>query len=176
MIFQQFPSPIRQLYGAVVTERSLAARHAKLCKLGEGALAYMASMALSDYRNRRHADPDPKTESVLAGMKRISMGQYLQIFRVATDAIQPALFDYKLSRPDNCVAISRFCAAYAAIQEAIDLEAQNLRRIVLAAAGGTGRCSWLGFWEKLVEYRNRCRSPPGHLQLAGRPSGLLRDT
>ena len=131
VIFQQFPRPIRELYGAVVVERSLPARHAKLCKLGEGALAYMASMALSDYRNRRHTDPDPKTESVLAGMKRISMGQYLQIFRVATDAIQPALFDYKLSRPDNCVAMSRFAAAYSAIQEAIELEAQNLRRIVL---------------------------------------------
>ena len=108
MIFQQFPQPIRQLYSLVVTERSLPARHAKLCKLGEGALAYMASMALSDYRNRRHTDPDPKAESVLSGLKRISMGQYLQLFRVATDAIQPALFDYKLSRPDNCMAISRF--------------------------------------------------------------------
>ena len=130
LIFQQYPAPIRRLYATVVTERSPAARHAKLCKLGEGTLAYLASMALSDYRNRRHADPDPKVESVLAGMKRISMGQYLQIFRVATDAIQPALFDYKLSRPDSCPAISRFCAAYSAIEEAIELEAQNLRKIV----------------------------------------------
>lgn len=108
VIFQQFPNPIRRLYGAVVVERSPAARHAKLCKLAEGSLAYMASMALSDYRNRRHTDPDPKVESALAGMKRISMGQYLQIFRVATDAIQPALFDYKLSRPDSCAAMGRF--------------------------------------------------------------------
>ena len=38
VIFQQFPRPIRELYGAVVVERSLPARHAKLCKLGEGAL------------------------------------------------------------------------------------------------------------------------------------------
>ena len=160
VIFQQFPRPIRELYGAVVVERSLPARHAKLCKLGEGALAYMASMALSDYRNRRHTDPDPKTESVLAGMKRISMGQYLQIFRVATDAIQPALFDYKLSRPDNCVAMSRFAAAYAAIQEAIELEAQNLRRIVLQRVEAPSRCTWLGFWDRLVEYRNRAEAHP----------------
>ena len=160
MIFQQFPRPIRELYGAVVAERSLPARHAKLCKLGEGALAYMASMALSDYRNRRHTDPDPKTESVLAGMKRISMGQYLQIFRVATDAIQPALFDYKLSRPDNCVAMSRFAAAYSAVQEAIELEAQNLRRIVLQRVEAPSRCTWLGFWDRLVEYRNRAEAHP----------------
>jgi L-threonine kinase len=160
VIFQQFPRPIRELYGAVVVERSLPARHAKLCKLGEGALAYMASMALSDYRNRRHTDPDPKAESVLSGMKRISMGQYLQIFRVATDAIQPALFDYKLSRPDNCVAMSRFAAAYAAIQEAIELEAQNLRRIVLQRVEAPSRCTWLGFWDRVVEYRNRAEAHP----------------
>lgn len=160
VIFQQYPKPIRQLYGAVVVERSLAARHAKLCKLGEGALAHMASMALSDYRNRRHTDPDPKVESVLDKMKRISMGQYLQVFRVATDAIQPALFDYKLSRPENCVAISRFSSAYAAIEEAIELEAQNLRRIVSQRVESPSRCTWLTFWEKLVEYRNRAEAHP----------------
>ena len=160
MIFQQFPPAIRQLYTLVVTERSLPSRHAKLCKLGEGALAYMASLALSDYRNRRHTDPDPKVESVLSGLKRISMGQYLQIFRVATDAIQPALFDYKLSRPDNCMAISLFCAAYSAVQEAIDLEAQNLRRIVLQKLESPAKCTWLGFWDKLVEYRNRAEAHP----------------
>lgn len=160
MIFQQFPQPIRQLYGLVVTDRSLPARHAKLCKLGEGALAYMASMALSDYRNRRHTDPDPKTESVLSGLRRISMGQYLQLFRVATDAIQPALFDYKLSRPDNCIAISRFCAAYSAVQEAIDLQAQNLHKIVLQRLESPAKGTWLGFWDKLVEYRNRAEAHP----------------
>jgi L-threonine kinase len=159
-MFQQYPAPIRQLYAAAVVERSPAARHAKLCKLGEAALAYMASMALSDYRNRRHSDPDPKTESLLAGMKRISMGQYLQVFRVATDAIQPALFDYKLSRPDNCIAISRFSAAYAAIQDTIELEAQNLRRIVLQRLEAPARCRWLAFWERLVEYRNRAEAHP----------------
>ena len=160
LIFQQYPAPIRRLYATVVTERSPAARHAKLCKLGEGALAYLASMALSDYRNRRHADPDPKVESVLAGMKRISMGQYLQIFRVATDSIQPALFDYKLSRPDSCPAISRFCAAYSAIEEAIELEAQNLRKIVAQRLEAPRRCAWLAFWERLVEYRNRSEAHP----------------
>jgi L-threonine kinase len=160
LIFQQYPRPIRQLYSVVVTERSLPARHAKLCKLAEGTLAYMASMALSDYRNRRHTDPDPKAESVLAGLKRISMGQYLQIFRVATDAIQPALFDYKLSRPENCAAISRFCAAYAAVQEAIELEAQNIRKIVMQRLEKPPRSTWLGFWDKLVEYRNRAEAHP----------------
>ena len=159
-IFQQFPKPIRQLYAAVVIERSPAARHAKLCKLGEGALAYMASMALSDYRNRRHTDPDPKVESVLAGMKRISMGQYLQIFRISTDAIQPALFDYKLSRPDNCIAASRFSSAYAAIQDAIELEARNLQKIVSQRLQAPHRCTWLSFWERLTEYRNRSEAHP----------------
>lgn len=160
LIFQQYPSPIRRLYATVVTERSPAARHAKVCKLGEGALAYLASMALSDYRNRRHADPDPRVESVLAGMKRISMGQYLQIFRVATDAIQPALFDYKLSRPDSCPAISRFCAAYSAVEEAIELEAHNLRKMVAQRLEAPRRCTWLTFWERLVEYRNRSEAHP----------------
>lgn len=160
MIFQQYPGPIRQLYASVVTERSPAARHAKLCKLGEGALAYMASMALSDYRNRRHADPDPKVESVLAGMKRISMGQYLQLFRVGTDAIQPALFDYKLSRSDSFPAISRFSSACSAIEEAIELEAQNLRRIVSQRLESPRRCTWLAFWERLTEYRNRSEAHP----------------
>jgi L-threonine kinase len=160
VIFQQYPAPIRQAYAAAVVERSPASRHAKLCKLGEAALSYMASMALSDYRNRRHADPDPKVESLLAGMKRISMGQYLQVFRVCTDAIQPALFDYKLSRPETCVAISRFSAAFAAVQDAIDLEAQNLLRIVSQRLEGPARCSWLAFWEKLVEYRNRAEAHP----------------
>jgi L-threonine kinase len=160
LIFQQFPNPIRHLYATVVVERSPAARHAKLCKLGEGALAYMASMALSDYRNRRHTDPDPKVESVLAGMKRISMGQYLQIFRVATDTIQPALFDYKLSRPDSCVAAGRFSAAYAAIEDAIELEARNLQRIVSQRLESPRRCTWLSFWERLTEYRNRAEAHP----------------
>lgn len=160
LIFQQFPRPIRQLYAPVVIERSPAARHAKLCKLAEGALAYMASMALSDYRNRRHTDPAPKVESVLAGMKRISMGQYFQIFRVATDAIQPALFDYKLSRPDNCVAAGRFSAAYAGIEDAVELEARNLRRIVTERLESPRRCSWLAFWERLIEYRNRSEAHP----------------
>jgi len=160
VIFQQFPNPIRQLYAAAVVERSPASRHAKLCKLGEAALAYMASMAVSDYRNRRHMDPDPRTESLLAKMKRISMGQYLQIFRVATDAIQPALFDYKLSRPDNCLAIGRFFSAYSAVEDAIELEAQNLRRIVSQRLQAPVRSSWLAFWERLVEYRNRAEAHP----------------
>src|SRR5579863_1307632 len=121
LIFHQFPGPIRQAYATAVTERSPAARHAKLCKLGESALALIASMALSDYRNRRHSDPDPRTESVLAGLKRISMGQYLQIFRAATDAIQPALFDCKPSRPENCPAAGRFASAMVASEEAIEL-------------------------------------------------------
>jgi hypothetical protein len=145
VIFQQFPAPIRLPYAAAVVERSPAARHAKLCKLGEAALAYMASMALSDYRNRRHTDPDPKVEALLGKMKRISMGQYLQIFRVATDAIQPALFDYKLSRPENCVAISRFFSAYSAVEDAIELEAQNLRRIVSQRLEKPARANWLAF-------------------------------
>ncbi len=160
LIFQQFPDPIRQLYAEVVVERSPAARHARLCKLGEGALAYMASMALSDYRNRRHSDPDPKTESVLARMKRISMGQYLEIFRAATDAIQPALFDCKLSRPESCVAAGRFSAAFAAIEEAIELEAGNLRKLVTQRLDSPRRCSWLAFWERLIEYRNRAEGHP----------------
>jgi L-threonine kinase len=160
VIFQQFPNPIRSLYGTAVVERSQAARHAKLCKLAEGALAYMASMALSGYRNQRHTDPDPKVEALLAGLKRISMGQYLQIFRVATDAIQPALFDYKLSRPDSCAAMGRFSSAFAAIEEAIVLEAQNLRRIVSQRIEAPRRCTWLGFWERLVEYRNRAEAHP----------------
>jgi L-threonine kinase len=160
LIFQQFPQPIRQLYATAVTERSPAARHGKLCKLGEGALAYMASMALSDYRNRRHTDPDPKTESVLAGMKRISMGQYLQIFRAATEAIQPALFDYKLTRPESCVAAGRFSTAYAAIEDAIELEARNLRKIVAQRLESPRQCSWLAFWERLIEYRNRAEAHP----------------
>lgn len=88
------------------------------------------------------------------------MGQYLQIFRVTTDTIQPALFDYKLSRPDNCLAISRFFAAFSAIQDAIELEAQNLRRIVSQRLETPGRANWLGFWEKLVEYRNRAEGHP----------------
>jgi L-threonine kinase len=160
VIFQQFPDPIRKLYGAAVVERNLTSRHTQLCKLGEAALSYMASMALSDYRNRRHTDPDPKVESLLARLKRISMGQYLQIFRVVTDAIQPALFDYKLSRPDTCVAIGRFFSAYSAIEDAIELEAQNLRRIVSQRLESPVRANWLGFWEKLVEYRNRSEGHP----------------
>jgi L-threonine kinase len=160
VIFQQFPNPLREQYAAAVIERNPASRHARLCKLGEAAIAHMASMALSDYRNRRHTDPDPKVESVIGGLKRISMGQYLQIFRVATDAIQPALFDYKLSRAENCVAISRFFSAYAAIEDAIELEAQNLRRVVSQRLGKPGRVTWLGFWEKLVEYRNRAEGHP----------------
>jgi len=159
-IFQQFPEPVRKPYGAAVIERNLAARHAKLCKLGEASLAYLASMALSDYRNRRHTDPEPKVEALLGGLKRISMGQYLQVFRVATDAIQPALFDYKLSRPDSCVAMSRFFGAYAAIEDAIELEAQNLRRIVSQRVENAPRASWLSFWERLVEYRNRSEGHP----------------
>ena len=160
VIFQQFPESIRKLYGAAVVERNLASRHAKLCKLGESALAFMTSMALSDYRNRRHTDPDLKVENLLAGMKRISMGQYLQIFRVTTDAIQPALFDYKLSRPDTCEAICRFFSAYSAIEDAIELEAQNLRRIVSQRLETPARANWLSFWEKLVEYRNRSEGHP----------------
>jgi len=160
VIFQQYPAPVRQPYAAAVVERSPASRHAKLCKPGEAALAYMASMALPDYRNRRHADPGPKVESLLAGMKRISMGQYLQVFRVATDAIQPALFDYKLSRPGSCAAISRFSAACAAIRDAIELEARNLRRIVAQRLEAPARCSWLAFRERLAEYRNRAEAHP----------------
>ncbi|MGH3869025.1 MAG: hypothetical protein ACRDQ4_23480 [Pseudonocardiaceae bacterium] len=160
VIFQQFPAPPREFYRAAVVERNLASRHAKLCKLGESALSYMASLALSDYRNRRHTDPEPKVEALLSGLNRISMGQYLQIFRVATDAIQPALFDYKLSRPDACVAIRRFFSACSAVEDAIELEAQNLRRIVSQRLETPVRANWLGFWEKLVEYRNRSEGHP----------------
>jgi L-threonine kinase len=159
-IFQQYPYPIRRAYGAAVTERTLASRHGLLCKLGEAALSHMASMALSDYRNRRHADADPKVESVLGGIKRMSMGHFLQILRISSDAIQPALFDYKLTGTDESEALGRFFSAYSAIEDAIELEAQNLRRIVSQRIEKPAKVNLFSFWEKLVEYRNRAEAHP----------------
>jgi len=159
-IFQQYPLPIRRAYGAAVTERNLATRHGLLCKMGEAVLSHMASMALSDYRNRRHTDPDPKVESVIGSLKRMSMGHFLQIFRISSDAIQPALFDYKLNTSEESEALGRFFSAYLAIEDAIELEAQNLRRIVSQRIEKPVRANWFSFWEKLVEYRNRSEAHP----------------
>lgn len=161
MIFQQYPVPIRTAYAAVVAERANpGARHRLLCKLGETALAYMASMAVSDYRNRRHTDPDPKVESVLSGLKRLSMGHFLQIFRVCTEATQPALFDYKPNANEDLAALGRFFAAFSAVEDSIELQANNLRRIVSLRIEQPPKGNWLEFWDRLVQYRNRAEAHP----------------
>lgn len=156
MLFQQYPMAIRQRYAAVIQDHESGSRHSKLLKLGEETLAFLASVALSDYRNRRHLDPDPRVEGQLAELKRMSLGHYLQIFRMTTEAMQPALFDYKSrAETEGALPIGRFLSAYDAVEDAIALEAQNLRRLIAQRIANPSKGSWLAFWERFIEYRNR---------------------
>jgi L-threonine kinase len=155
-MFQQYPLRIRSRYAAVVQDREPATRHSRLIKLGEETLGYLASTALSDYRNRRHNDPDVHVEQILAGTKRMSLGHYLQVFRASTEAIQPALFDYKSrAETESSSAIGRFTAGVHAIEDAIALDANNLKRLIGQRLDNPPKVSWLQFWERFIEYRNK---------------------
>lgn len=156
VLFQQYPLELRQRYASVVQDRDPASRHAKLVKFGEQVIAYLASLAVSDYRNRRYSDPDLHVEKIIRDTKRPSLGHFLQLFRSSTEAIQPALFDYKSrAETESATAVGRFAAGYAAIEDAIALEAHNLRRLVGHRLEAPPKLSWLQFWERFVEYRNR---------------------
>lgn len=93
-------------------------------------------------------------------IKRLSMGHFLQIFRVCTEATQPALFDYKPDANEDLAALGRFFAAVSAVEDAIELQANNLRRIVSLRIEQPPKGNWLEFWDRLVQYRNRAEAHP----------------
>jgi L-threonine kinase len=156
-IFHEYPRPIREVYAAVVGDAEPASRHRRLLALGETSIAWFASLAFSDYRSQRYRDPDPRVEDAVGRAQRPSLGQYLELWRAASAATQPAMFDLKQPEVDQELpSCQRFFAAVAGIEDAIELEANNIgRAISVRLDRQMKKVTWFDFWGKLVEYRNR---------------------
>ncbi len=156
-VLQQHPEPIRVAYNRVLRADSPSERHARTSDMLEVTLAHFASVAFSDYRRRSWRDSDPRIESVIARRRKLSVGHYLELLRSCAGTGDPSIVA-------ACVAVdaselgqvARFSAIVSGIEDAVDLEAGNLERVVaLRLEKSAAGLKWMEAWDLLVSYRNR---------------------
>lgn len=158
MLAKDYPRAIREPYVGAVRKMHASDRHHQLLRLGEAALAYLASLAFADYRQARRADPDPAVERWVAGLSRLTTGEYLQAFRMTQKALgRPEIFGIKRYEVNAKLSeAARLAAATRALDYAQRIGATNIRAAIEEASSDAQRSvRWLGFWNDFVEYRNR---------------------
>ena len=123
----------------------------------EVGLSFLASIAFSDYRTRSWRDPDPKIEAALGNKRRLTLGHLLEILRLCSTRGDAGILATCLAvEASSLASLRRFAAVNAGIQDAVDLEAGNLERVVALRLEQTApTLRWLEGWELLVAYRNR---------------------
>jgi hypothetical protein len=141
------------------------ARHMGLLGFADAAIAYMASLCISNYRTRAR-EPARSLEVMLeqSRSKKLTLGRELALFRASASAIEAPLIPAPLNFPeDELGASGRFVAAVDAVQVAVD----GLQREASPAAidvdvhvtRGLADCEpklgWWEGWERLVAYRNK---------------------
>ncbi|MEL7363187.1 MAG: AAA family ATPase, partial [Bacteroidota bacterium] len=152
-LLHEAPPSLRTGYRDVISDPAPSSRHRQLCVLGERALAYLASLTVSLYRAGDAVTPS--IESAFGRMQRCSLGHYIELLRLGSKASLPlagALLDPETQLP----AAMRFAAAMRGIEEAVELDARDLRRsIERNTSGSLKRVRMASFWETFVGYRNR---------------------
>lgn len=136
-----------------------------LLGFADAAIAYLASLCISDYRTRAR-EPARSVEVMLeqSRSKKLTLGRELALFRASTSAIEEPLIAAPLDFPEDELAASgRFVAAVDAVQAAVE----GLQReaspaaidVDVNVARGLADCEpklgWWESWERLVAYRNK---------------------
>lgn len=136
-----------------------------LLGLADAAVAYMASLCISDYRTRAR-EPARGVEVMLerSRSKKLTLGRVLALFRASASAIEGPLIPAPADSPKyEFGALGRFVAAVDAVQAAVD----GLHKEASPAAIDVGvnvergladhepRLDWWEGWERLVAYRNK---------------------
>ena len=165
ILARDYPRPIREAYRSALRRPSLAERHQQLLRLGEIALAHLASLAFADYRRSRAGDADEKVEEYLRSTKRFTMGQYVAVFRQTQRALgRQEIFGLKRYevnvRLENA---QRWISAVRAVEHAQKIGATDVRRVVDEGLRQPAKgVRWLAFWDELVTYRNRIAHADAH--------------
>lgn len=136
-----------------------------LLGLADAAVAYMASLCISDYRTRVR-EPARGVEVMLeqSRSKKLTLGRELALFRASASAIDGPLIPAPADFPkQEFGALGKFVAAVDAVQAAVD----GLHKEASLAAIDVGvnvargladhepRLGWWEGWERLVAYRNK---------------------
>ena len=167
-ILDRYPEPLRIAYRSVLRERDLALRHKALIEFAESGLEYLTSIIFSTYRNQSWSFPSKDVEGCLAGLSNLTFGKSLELLRLSFDRLEAPIFDVgEVPLPAN----QKLGQAIAGINEAIELEASNIRRLVEARLNASpAKLSWFQAYASLVNYRNRAeghsrshRWPVGHV-------------
>jgi L-threonine kinase len=153
-ILDRYPEEIRKSYRAVMTENDMKSRHKLLLELAETTLERLASLAFSTYRNQSWAFPSSDIEQFLRETSTFSFGKYSELLRrsLAKTENPPFTLGGQMVL-SNSVMLSK---AIQGIQEAVDLEASNIVKIVKRkTAESGGKSTWETSFDLLISYRNK---------------------
>jgi L-threonine kinase len=165
LLYRDFPIGISRPYKELALAPDWGTRHMGLLGFADAAIAYMASLCISDYRTRAR-EPARSVEVMLeqSRSKKLTLGRELALFRASASAIDGPLIPAPADFPEcELGALGRFVAAVDAVQTAVD----GLHREASPAAidvginvtRGLAECEselgWWEGWERLVAYRNR---------------------
>jgi L-threonine kinase len=165
LLYRDFPIGISRPYKELVLAPDWGARHMGLLGLADAAIAYMASLCISDYRTRAR-EPARSVEMMLeqSRSKKLTLGRELALFRASAGAIEEPLIPAPLDcAEDELVDSWKFVAAVDAVQAAVD----GLQRdaspaaidvdvhVTRGLADRESKLGWWECWEKLVTYRNK---------------------
>lgn len=136
-----------------------------LLGLADAAIAYMASLCLSDYRTQAHK-PSHGVETMLerSRSKKLTLGHELALLRASASAIEGPLIPAPAKFPGcELHAVGRLVAAVDAVQAAVNglnSEASPAAidvgvHVTRALPDAEPKLGWWEGWERLVTYRNK---------------------
>jgi L-threonine kinase len=166
LLYRDFPIGISRPYKELALAPDWGTRHLGLLGLADAAIAYLASLCLSDYRTRAR-EPARSVEVMLeqSRSKKLTLGRELALFRASASAIEGPLIPAPAESPKRGLeALGRFVAAVDAVQAAVDglhseASPAAIDIDVHVARGLSGgfepKLGWWEGWERLVAYRNK---------------------
>ncbi|HEU4737093.1 MAG TPA: hypothetical protein VFS48_08735 [Solirubrobacterales bacterium] len=165
LLYRDFPIWISRPYKELALAPDWGTRHLGLLGLADAAIAYMASLCLSDYRTQAH-EPARGVEMMLeqSRSKKLTLGRELALFRASASAIEGPLIPAPAEFPEcDLRAVGRFVAAVGAVQVAVDglhSEASPAAidvevNVARALSDREPKLGWWEGWERLVAYRNK---------------------
>jgi hypothetical protein len=124
LLYRDFPVWISRPYKELTLAPDWGTRHMGLLGLTDAAIAYLASLCLSDYRTRARK-PARNVEVLLerSRSKKLTLGRELALFRESVRAVQSPLVPAPVESPrtrNELAALARFAVAVDAIQAAVD--------------------------------------------------------
>lgn len=162
-LYKDYPPSIREAYARATKPKDWSKRHAQFLQLGETSIAYLSSLAFSDYRSQRDESPEVKIERALARSsgRRLSTGGQAELFELSCGAVPKPFFDIVAASKTKLQGGACFAAAVEAIQDAVEMEARNLHHVLEVRMRQSNRTlSWTKFWALFVSYRNRASGHP----------------